>query len=1574
MLLAAVAVWLVALQGAAALWWSTAPEPAGTRDEVGVRVRLEHPWFRYGAAAASSAWLLELLEGAGEQWPQDFFALLSEVWAPHGLPQRVRVRDVPGLASVSPAAMYDATEAVVTEFAQRRGVPHDALAAQMDEWRLSASLHLKAAKVEADFQLFNTSAHPDVACASYVEWQGKFLCGEEEHAILYVDPFSTNIRALHTTLMHLADTLPEMQYVLRWRPSRAHASTFPAPRHLSGFRVALNVKKVDYLVLDDRELHADAAGPFGPGAPASHAWATYRALEERLWGGATRPASVQAAVAQQANMTQEGVRRLAYAAAGAALTSEDPLVTLEELVNNFPAHAMGLAHFAAHTPHDSPVFRALGEMQNTMWAGGEHYLWMNGLPLTREQFAPLELARLLRTERRRLAAFATPELGLAPADAAEILMDDRVNAAFEPSDAARSRLYDASDRAEGIPVVAWANDLEDGSYAEWPSSMQSLLAPRWPGSLPMLARNLIRAVLIPDMQRADAFGLLAQVLDAAVGRYSMQWGVVPLVGASPDDAVLAQALCYALAWLPRADAAALCAAVAAEPRADGAPDAAVARRELQRRVRTVGRARADAELQAFLGDAMPSDAAAQRLAATRRYLRRLGVRRAGAGVRAGTPGALGAAFVGGFPVSFSDAIVREAVGVMRYLTQAATSAVAEGVLDDDGDVSHFFYDLPNTAPSRSLLVSMLEGAAPPGTAAPFYVDLPRAFARVAQCGGARAPEGGAGAGVEAAARAPSAATSPERTALHDLLYSADDARVNVTVRVVGDLCADSGAHVVRAVVEAARAAPVPFRAAFVHVGAADCASAHDPLPVFLCDAQRSGVLHTVPPDALAHALAAADVRGELSALLAAHGGAPTPGAATCARDFAAAAGIDAAACTLLINGQALLIADADDVTADEIRAAVAWEGGTHAAALLATAGMRRAHGDAHADAVELALALVGAALTPPPGTATSEQNNARMQVAGVPQRTAAAFTIGDTASAASVVFTAVLDPLADDAPGLLGAVRMLSEMHGVRVVVVLNPRPRLTSVPLQCFSAMQARPRPVFDARGAEAPPEASFAVLPQQSVLTMQMDAPRTLVTMAHTAVYDLDNIQLDRLQGVAARAAGVQVVYGVTGVLMEGHARDAHGAAPRGLQLVLRTADGAQHLDTIIMENLGYFQFRAQPGRWLLAVRAGRSAELYTLASIGAPGALGAPVADTGAGIVLDDALGVTLYPLFERRPGTDALLLVDEHGGAGAALGAAASRRHPPVNIFTLASGHLYERMTYIMILSVLRNTQSHVKFWFVENFLSPSFKAFIPELAREYGFAYELITFAWPRWLREQTEKQRLIWAYKILFLDVLFPLDLDRVIFVDADQIVRADLQELVDMDLAGAPYGYPPMGDDSEDMDGFRFWKQGYWSSFLRGRPYHISALYVVDLHRFRAMGAGDILRRSYQSLTVDRNSLANLDQDLPNHLQFRLPIFTLDKTWLWCETWCSHDWLPDAKTIDLCSNPKTKEPKLDRARRQIPEWNVYDDEVTQFARRVAAGGIAEATHGSVGGEPSASVAPVRGDPTARVEPAHDEL
>ena len=63
-----------------------------------------------------------------------------------------------------------------------------------------------------------------------------------------------------------------------------------------------------------------------------------------------------------------------------------------------------------------------------------------------------------------------------------------------------------------------------------------------------------------------------------------------------------------------------------------------------------------------------------------------------------------------------------------------------------------------------------------------------------------------------------------------------------------------------------------------------------------------------------------------------------------------------------------------------------------------------------------------------------------------------------------------------------------------------------------------------------------------------------------------------------------------------------------------------------------------------------------------------------------------------------------------------------------------------------------------------------EVFIPQMARRYNFTFDFVTYKWPTWLHPQSEKQRLIWAYKVLFLDVLFPTSLHRVLFIDADQV------------------------------------------------------------------------------------------------------------------------------------------------------------------------------------------------------------
>ncbi|XP_015109415.1 UDP-glucose:glycoprotein glucosyltransferase isoform X2 [Diachasma alloeum] len=523
---------------------------------------------------------------------------------------------------------------------------------------------------------------------------------------------------------------------------------------------------------------------------------------------------------------------------------------------------------------------------------------------------------------------------------------------------------------------------------------------------------------------------------------------------------------------------------------------------------------------------------------------------------------------------------------------------------------------------------------------------------------------------------------------------------------------------------------------------------------------------------------------------------------------------------------------------------------------------------------------------------------------------------------------AIVDPVSRGAQKLGTILNTLQQALNCNIKIFLNCVDKNSDMPLKNFYRFVFEPELQFNSDGQLVGASAKFNKLPTSSLLTQNIHAPDNWMVQVVKSVYDLDNIKLDNV------AIGVHSEFELEYLLLEGHCFEATmGNPPRGLQITLGTETHAM-VDTIVMANLGYFQLKANPGEWILRLRHGRSAEIYNITSVD-----GHDVIQNGNGVrVLISSLKshVLKLKVTKKSDKLDMDLLAeddDKKSGIWNSISRTfgsddAEEQEEKINIFSLASGHLYERFLKIMMLSVLKHTKSPVKFWFLKNYLSPTLKDFLPHMAKVYGFEYELIQYKWPRWLHQQTEKQRTIWGYKILFLDVLFPLDVKKIIFVDADQVVRADLKELVNLDLEGAPYAYTPFCDSRKEMDGFRFWKQGYWKTHLQGRAYHISALYVVDLKRFRRIAAGDRLRGQYQALSPDPNSLSNLDQDLPNNMIHQVAVKTLPQEWLWCETWCSDASKKYAKTIDLCNNPMTKEAKLQAAIRILPEWTGYDEEI----------------------------------------------
>uniref|UniRef100_A0A665U6A7 UDP-glucose glycoprotein glucosyltransferase 1 n=1 Tax=Echeneis naucrates TaxID=173247 RepID=A0A665U6A7_ECHNA len=515
---------------------------------------------------------------------------------------------------------------------------------------------------------------------------------------------------------------------------------------------------------------------------------------------------------------------------------------------------------------------------------------------------------------------------------------------------------------------------------------------------------------------------------------------------------------------------------------------------------------------------------------------------------------------------------------------------------------------------------------------------------------------------------------------------------------------------------------------------------------------------------------------------------------------------------------------------------------------------------------------------------------------------------------------AVVDPVTRDAQKLAPLLLVLKQLVNVNLRVFMNCQSKLSEMPLKSFYRYVLEPEVTFQTDSSFSPgPMAKFLDMPQTPLFTLNLNTPESwMVESVHTR-YDLDNIYLEEVDNIVAAE------YELEHLLLEGHCFDvSSGQPPRGLQFTLGTASEPVIVDTIVMANLGYFQLKANPGAWILKLRKGRSDEIYKIYS---HDGTDSPADSDDVVVVLNNfksrIIKVKVNVVFG--------LLPFRGFTGGGKVEEAKQDKDNVINIFSVASGHLYERFLRIMMLSVLKNTKTPVKFWFLKNYLSPTFKEFIPHMAKEYRFQYELVQYKWPRWLHQQTEKQRIIWGYKILFLDVLFPLAVDKILFVDADQIVRTDLKELRDFDLEGAPYGYTPFCESRREMDGYRFWKSGYWASHLAGRKYHISALYVVDLKKFRKIAAGDRLRGQYQGLSQDPNSLSNLDQDLPNNMIHQVPIKSLPQEWLWCETWCDDSSKKSAKTIDLCNNPMTKEPKLQAAVRIVAEWSDYDQEIKRL-------------------------------------------
>ena len=117
------------------------------------------------------------------------------------------------------------------------------------------------------------------------------------------------------------------------------------------------------------------------------------------------------------------------------------------------------------------------------------------------------------------------------------------------------------------------------------------------------------------------------------------------------------------------------------------------------------------------------------------------------------------------------------------------------------------------------------------------------------------------------------------------------------------------------------------------------------------------------------------------------------------------------------------------------------------------------------------------------------------------------------------------------------------------------------------------------------------------------------------------------------------MEAVFELNYIIIGGHARETGtNSAPRGVQLQLAAHDGRPVDDTLVVENLGYLQFKATPGMYHLEIREGRGREVFWLESAGNEGSLSPPVEEAGNQVTVTSFEGLTLYPRLARLPGQE------------------------------------------------------------------------------------------------------------------------------------------------------------------------------------------------------------------------------------------------------------------------------------------------------------------------------------------------
>jgi UDP-glucose:glycoprotein glucosyltransferase len=261
-------------------------------------------------------------------------------------------------------------------------------------------------------------------------------------AILYADITAPGFKKWHRTLSDTAKQ-GKTSYRVRHKPSLKAPEL---PLVVNGYGVALQLKRTDYIVIDDRQAeHGEknaAQKPLGTG------------LDDDDDVSDLKP------------LSKDEVSDLGLKAASFVMQSEQPMDTLMKLVQDFPKYS---SIVAAHNTSEDFVDEHT-KNREVLLPMGYNVIWINGVQMPARDVNPYSLLAHLRRERKLISGIRSQ--GLSGAEVVSLLSHSAI---AETQTEDEPQRYDFRDTTEGGNVIIWMNDIEkDARYESWPTELRAV--------------------------------------------------------------------------------------------------------------------------------------------------------------------------------------------------------------------------------------------------------------------------------------------------------------------------------------------------------------------------------------------------------------------------------------------------------------------------------------------------------------------------------------------------------------------------------------------------------------------------------------------------------------------------------------------------------------------------------------------------------------------------------------------------------------------------------------------------------------------------------------------------------------------------------------------------------------------------------------------------------------------------------------------------------------------------------------------------------------------------------------------